>query len=53
MEVESNKADVKMEDEEGSANKVQNWDIKIEVEGKNYKGDDVISRDFMGRIRKI
>lgn len=42
-----------MQDEEGSANKIQSNDVKIEFEGKNYKGDDVISKDFMGRIRKI
>lgn len=42
-----------MNDEEGSASKIQNQEVKIEVEGKNYKGDDVISKDFMGRIRKI
>lgn len=42
-----------MTDEEGNINQAKTLDIKIETEGKNFKGDDVVSRDFMGRIRKI
>lgn len=41
-----------MNDEKSQINKSQ-VDEKVEIEGKNFKGNDVISRDFMGRIRKI
>lgn len=44
----SNKDDSLMVGEEAKAN-----EVKVTVEGKNYIGKDVISQDFMSRIRQV
>lgn len=43
----TNKKDIQMEGDEKKAEQ------SITIEGKNFIGEDVISKDFMSRIRKI
>jgi hypothetical protein len=47
MDQGSTSTDVKMEEEK------KEEEPEIIVEGKNFVGNDVISVDFMSRIRKI